>query len=164
MGGILNAIKGSAAGLSVQRAKMNAVADNIANAETTRTKAGGPYRRQSVIVSENREKLRFSTLMQKAGNKLLRTNSKHMTGTGQTASGSMEISKAQWKTERAANDAFKLIYEPNHPHADEDGYVKMPDVEIITEMVDMMAASRGYEANTVAISAAKNMASEALDI
>lgn len=164
MAGILNAIKVSAAGLSVQRAKMNAVAENIANAETTKTKEGGPYRRQSVVVSENREKLRFSTLMQKAGSKLLRTNSKHMTGAGQTASGSMEISKAQWKTERVAKDAFKLIYEPSHPHADEEGYVKMPDVEIITEMVDMMAASRAYEANTVAISAAKNMASEALDI
>ena len=164
MSGILNAIKVSAAGLSVQRAKMNAVAENIANAETTKTKAGGPYRRQSIVVSENREKLRFSTLMQAAGSKLRRTNSKHMTGVGQTASGSMEISKAQWKTERASSDAFKLIYEPNHPHADEDGYVKMPDVEIITEMVDMMVASRAYEANTVAISAAKNMASEALDI
>ena len=164
MSGILNAIKVSAAGLSVQRAKMNAVAENIANAETTKTKEGGPYRRQSVVVIENREKLKFSTLMQKAGSKLRRTNSKHMTGAGQTASGSMEISKAQWKTERADKDAFKLIYEPSHPHADEEGYVKMPDVEIITEMVDMMAASRAYEANTVAISAAKNMASEALDI
>ncbi len=164
MSGILNAIKVSAAGLSVQRAKMNAVAENIANAETTKTKAGGPYRRQSVVVSESREKLKFSTLMQKAGSKLRRTNSKHMTGVGQTASGSMEVSRAQWKTERAGKDAFKLVYEPNHPHADENGYVKMPDVEIITEMVDMMAASRAYEANTVAISAAKNMASEALDI
>ena len=164
MAGILNAIKVSAAGLSVQRAKMNAVAENIANAETTKTRAGGPYRRQAVVVSENRQKQKFSTLMQEAGSKLTRTNTKHMTSAGKTAGGSIEISKVQWKTEQAASDAFKLIYEPSHPHADEDGYVKMPDVEIITEMVDMMAASRTYEANTVAISAAKNMASEALDI
>ena len=164
MAGILNAIKVSAAGLSVQRAKMNAVAENIANAETTKTKEGGPYRRQTVVVSESREKISFSALMQKAGRKLLRTNSMHMAGVDKAVSGSTEISKANWKTERASKDAYKLIYEPNHPHADEDGYVKMPDVEIITEMVDMMAASRGYEANTVAISAAKNMASEALDI
>ena len=164
MAGILNAIKVSAAGLSVQRAKMNAVAENIANAETTKTKEGGPYRRQSVVVSESREKISFSTLMQKAGRKLLRTNSMHMTGADKAASGSTEISKASWKAERASKDAYKLIYEPNHPHSDENGYIKMPDVEIITEMVDMMAASRAYEANTVAISAAKNMANEALEI
>jgi len=59
---------------------------------------------------------------------------------------------------------FKLVHDPTHPNADENGYVRMPDVDIVEEMVDMIAASRAYEANTVAISAAKKMARDALDI
>lgn len=164
MAGILNAIEISAAGLSVQRSKMNTIAQNIANAETTETKEGGPYRRQRVVVSERREKTSFNTLMEKAGNKLSRTNSKHIQGNVRVSGNSAEISNTEFKVESAPKDSFKLLYDPGHPQADEDGYVKVPDVEIINEMVDMMAASRAYEANTVAISAAKNMANEALDI
>jgi flagellar basal-body rod protein FlgC len=59
---------------------------------------------------------------------------------------------------------FKIVHDPSHPDADTEGYVEMPDVEIVTEMVDMMAATRAYEANTVAISAAKKMAENALEI
>ena len=89
MSGILNAIKVSAAGLSVQRAKMNAVAENIANAETTKTKAGGPYRRQSVVVSESSEKLTLSTQMQNAGSKLRPKNANNMTDVGEKPKGTM---------------------------------------------------------------------------
>lgn len=164
MAGILNAIEISAAGLSVQRSKMNTIAQNIANAETTQTKEGGPYRRQSVVISESKERVNFGAMMQKAGNKLARTNSKHIQGNVRVNGTSAEVSTTECKVQSAPKDSFKMLYDPNHPQADESGYVKVPDVEIINEMVDMMAASRGYEANTVAISAAKNMANEALDI
>ena len=164
MAGILNAIEISAAGLSVQRSKMNTIAQNIANAETTETKEGGPYRRQSVVVTEGKEKVNFGAMMKKAGNKLARTDSKHIQGSVRVSGNSAEISTTEHKVQSAPKDSFKLLYDPNHQQADEAGYVKVPDVEIINEMVDMMAASRAYEANTVAISAAKNMANEALNI
>ncbi len=164
MAGLLNAIEISAAGLSVQRSKMDTIAKNIANAETTETKEGGPYRRQRVVVSESKEKTSFNAIMEKAGSKLARTNSRHIQGRVRVSGNSAELSKAEFKVEEAPKDSFKLLYDPGHPQADEAGYVKVPDVEIINEMVDMMAASRAYEANTVAISAAKNMANEALDI
>lgn len=164
MAGILNAIQTSASGLSVQRAKMNTIAKNIANAETSETKDGGPYRRESVVVTEQREKTRFGAQMQKAADKLARTNSRHIGGKIRVSGNSAEISKTDFKVKAAPKDSFKLLYDPNHPKADENGYVKVPDVEIINEMVDMIAASRAYEANTVAIASAKDMAKDALDI
>jgi flagellar basal-body rod protein FlgC len=68
------------------------------------------------------------------------------------------------KTVTDPASSYRLVHDPSHPQADAEGYVKMPDVEIVTEMVDMMAASRAYEANTVAISTAKQMAKDALEI
>jgi len=164
MAGILNSIEISAGGLSVQRTKMNTIAQNIANAETTETKEGGPYRRQRVVVSENKEKVNFNAYMQEAGSKLARTDSRHIQGTIRVNNNTSEVANAECKIVTAPKDSFKLIYDPTHPQADASGYVKVPDVEIINEMVDMMAASRAYEANTVAISASKNMAKQALDI
>ncbi len=164
MSGLLNAIDISSKGLSVQRTKMNVVAENIANAETTKTEKGGPYRRQQVAVSENKVSTSFNSHLKKAGLKLSNTSSGHMSSRGLTIKGNAEMSDVNMKIIEDGADNFKLVHDPSHPDADADGYVKYPDIEVVTEMVDMMAASRAYEANTVAISTAKKMAEQALDI
>lgn len=164
MGGILSAIEISSQGLSVQRAKMNTVAKNIANAETTETKSGGPYLRERVIVSEAKEQGSFDSFMKKAGSRLSITNSKHISGRGSFVGNKRSIPTVESEIYIDKKSGFKLVHDPSHPSADAEGYVKMPNIEIITEMVDMMAATRAYEANTVAISSAKKMAKDALDI
>ncbi|MEA1979590.1 MAG: flagellar basal body rod protein FlgC [candidate division Zixibacteria bacterium] len=163
MGGILNAIEIASKGLSVQRTKMNTVAKNIANAETTETEEGGPYRRQRVMVEETPVKQSFKSVMKDANSRLSKTNSKHMSSKIHNNQKN-ELSSVDVDVVSEDKDNFKVVYDPTHPQADEEGYVKMPNIEIITEMVDMMAASRAYEANTVAISSAKEMAKNALEI
>jgi flagellar basal-body rod protein FlgC len=164
MSGLLAAIQISSKGLSVQRTKMNVVAQNLANAETTETVEGGPYRRKRILVSEDRVKEPFSSVMRQAETHLLRTHRGHRSGKAQPTQSSTEYSAVDLKEVQDPESGFKLVYDPSHPDADDKGYVRMPDIEVINEMVDMMAASRAYEANTVAIAAAKKMAKDALDI
>jgi flagellar basal-body rod protein FlgC len=164
MAGILNAIDLSSRGMSVQRAKMNVVAQNIANAETTETAEGGPYRRKHVVVQEQATEASFKDQLRSARGRLYQTHAGHMGARGISTGRSVEVSSTEFEEVQSPRDSFKLVYDPGHPNADEDGYVKMPDVEVVTEMVDMIAASRGYEANAAAIATAKTMAKNALDI
>jgi len=164
MSGIFTAIETSATGLSIQRRKMNAVSENIANAETTRTDKGGPYRRKRVMVNEDSQSVPFKTHMNRAGAKLSRTHANHLGGTRRSSTETTDISQVDGKTVEDPASNFRIVHDPSHPDADENGFVKMPDIEIINEMVDMMSASRAYEANTMAISAAKDMARNALEI
>jgi len=164
MSGFLNAIDISANGLSIQRQKMNVVAENMANAETVETPEGGPYRRRRVIVTESKAPVSFSGALRQAGTRLARTQPGHIAG---IRSSRLETTETPTVTAREVVDpqsSYKLVYDPGHPEADDNGYVKMPDIEIINEMVDMMAASRGYEANTAVIATSKKMARDALDI
>jgi flagellar basal-body rod protein FlgC len=164
MDGIFSNIEVSGTGMSVQRRKMNVVAENIANAETTSTPEGGPYRRHKLEVDAKTEKLPFQTILKNQYAGLVRTRQAHMPGfdTNLGQQESVAVAKAEEVIE--GPDAYKLIYDPSHPDADENGYVKMPDIEIINEMVDMMAANRAYEANAMAISGSKEMLKNALDI
>lgn len=164
MSGIFTAIETSATGLTLQRRKMDVVAENIANAETTETKNGGPYRRQRVVVSENPENVPFKTHMVRAGAKLARTHANHIGGRLKPSIEETEVSRVDGEVIQDPTSDYRLIYDPSHPDANEEGFVRMPDIEIVNEMVDMMAATRAYEANTMAISAAKEMAKNALDI
>ena len=91
MSGIFTAIETSATGLSIQRRKMNVVSENIANAETTRTDKGGPYRRKRVVVAENNENVPFKTHMDRAGAKLARTHANHIGGVRRTSKETTEI-------------------------------------------------------------------------
>ncbi len=164
MSGLLNAIDVSSRGLSIQRSKMNVVAENIANAETTKTEKGGPYRRQQIAVSEEKVNTNFNSQLKQAGLKLNKTSSGHMASRTHSVKGNARMSDVNMKVVEDGSETFKLVHDPSHPDADADGYVKYPDIEVVTEMVDMMSASRAYEANTVAISTAKKMAEQALDI
>ncbi len=132
----------AASGLSAQRTRLNTISSNLANAETTSTPEGGPYKKKSVIFQS--EPVSFK-------NQLNTVMNRHAEG--------VKVAKII-----EDNDPPQQIYNPAHPDADENGYVAMPNVNVLKEMVDMMSATRSYEANTTAIKSAKRMALKALDI
>jgi flagellar basal-body rod protein FlgC len=164
MEGVFSSIEISGSGMSVQRRKMNVVAENIANAETVKTEDGGPYRRRSLEITSDSEKVPFKTLLSKSQATLARTHKLHMTETPNVRRDYEKVVQAKSRELVAGEDAYRLVYDPSHPEANEDGYVKMPDIEIVNEMVDMISANRAYEANAMAISASKDMLKNALDI
>ncbi len=142
---MFNSINVSASGLTAERLRMDVISRNIANANVTRTASGTPYRRQ-ITVFRPIENSSFKATLDKA-------MGKPMTGDG------VEVYKV---VEDKA--PFREVYNPSHPDANEDGMVLMPNVDTITEMVDLIAASRAYEANVTTINAAKGMAMRALEI
>ena len=164
MSGIFGIFEISGSGLSAQRKKLNAVAKNIANIETTRTPEGGPYRRKQVVFSEDAQSGTFAHSLKCATTEMQQTDRRHMASSGRTSIVRNEIAGVSSEELEAGPDCFKLLYDPTHPDADEDGYVAMPDINVITEMVEMMGATRAYEANISVTRAAKSMFQEALNI
>lgn len=154
----------SATGLSAQRRKMTAIASNIANVDTTRTDEGGPYKRRRMVMLEAPELSKFSTMLEQSTSRLRRTQDSHMLE-GEPRPGEI-FTGAGVMTQEVREEPIKprMIYDPNHPDAREDGYVVYPDVNVVTEMVDMIASSRAYEANATVLSAAKDMINRSLDI
>ena len=134
----------TASALTAQRLRMDVVAENVANINTTRTANGQPYRRRYVVFQQ-KEETPFSAQLNNS-----------LSGTAGSGARVTEI----------ADDPseFKLDYNPTHPDADEFGYVRMPNVELAREMVDMMSATRSYEANITVMNSTKSMAMSALDI
>jgi flagellar basal-body rod protein FlgC len=163
--GIFPAFDISASGLSAQRRRMNAIASNIANAETTQTDEGGPYRRRIVRMSEGTERYGFKKIFDSVRSTLLVTNPKHRRSQRILAPVRETLPRGVASEEIVLqNSEPRLVYDPNHPDADEDGYVAMPNINVVTEMVDMIVATRAYEANITAIQAAKEMAKKSLEI
>lgn len=144
MSGMFSAINASASGMTAERLRLDVISNNIANANTTRTAEGGPYRRQMVVFSPRDEQGSFGSIL---------ASSMAAPGEGVRVVG---IAKD--------NSPSRRVYDPNHPDANAEGYVELPNVNIVTEMVDMMTASRAYEANVTAVNAAKSMAMKALEI
>ena len=136
----------NASGMSAERLRLDVISENIANANTTRTKEGGPYVRKNVIFTE-----KVSTA-DSFGEVLNRTISGIGNGVKVTA-----ITKD-------TDTDMNLVYEPSHPDADENGYVLYPNVNIVTEMTDLIDASRAFEANATAFEASENVASRGLSI
>lgn len=126
----------SASGLTAQRIRMDIIADNIANAGTTRTADGQPYRRKMPVFAETLEET--------------------LAGVRPQGVRVAEI--------RQDESPFRYVYEPGHPDADEKGYVAYPNVNVVREMVDLMGAGRAYEANVTMLNAAKEMFRSALSI
>jgi len=154
----------SATGLSAQRRKLTAIASNIANVDTTRTDEGGPYKRRRVVMLEAPELTKFSTLLEQHKSRLRRSEEQHMME-GEPRPGEIFTGSGVMSQEvREEPVKPRLVYDPNHPDAREDGYVVYPDINVVTEMVDMIAASRAYEANATVLSAAKDMVNRSLDI
>ena len=131
----------TSSGLTAERLRMDTIAGNIANADTTRTENGGPYRRKVAVFQEN-----------------LNRELDNFDGTNFNGAGIKAVGIAE------DTSPFKVVYSPSSPDADADGYVRMPNVDILDEMVDMISASRAYEANVTAFETEKNIALKSLDI
>jgi flagellar basal-body rod protein FlgC len=144
----------SGSGLSAQRMRMDAVSNNIANVNTTRTTEGGPYKRLRVVFEPRQQSTPFMLPFSAAG-----------AGTDAAEAQKMQLSQGvRVAGIRPDNSGPKLVYDPGHPDADAKGYVAMPNISIVNEMVDLISASRAYEANVTAINSAKSMALKALEI
>jgi flagellar basal-body rod protein FlgC len=154
--GFFNTMRIGATALTAQRLRMDVISNNIANVNTTRTPEGGPYRRQQVVFSP-----RDVTTLSEAAGDLSNTVGWQMGDGGLAVSSGLGV-----QVDQIVEDATPGVraYEPDHPDADADGFVTYPNVNIVTEMVDMMAASRAYEASVAAINAAKSMAQKALEL
>lgn len=140
---IFSALRISSSGLTAERMRMDVIADNIANYETTRTSKGGPYVRKIVTFKENLDK----EISKNSGKYTAKLNG-------------VQVSKVSEDTVSPLNK----VYDPSHPDADENGYVTMPNVNILNEMVDLISASRSFEANVTAVNSEKQMAMKALEI
>lgn len=138
----------SASGLTAQRLVMDVISNNIANADTTRTPQGGPYRREVPILAPIQSSSSFSNYLSQASSP----------GSEQMEMGGVQVVGIAQDT-----SPFKVVYDPSSPDA-VNGYVQMPNVNISTEMVDMVSASKAYEANVTAFDAAKQMDMDALNI
>ena len=161
---IFDALDISSSGLCAQRRKLTAIASNLANVDTTRTDEGGPYKRRRVVMLEAPKMTKFSTMLDQAENRLRVTDLRHRPE-GEPRPGEFFVGSGVLSQEvREEPVKPRMVYDPNHPDAREDGMVLYPDVNTITEMVDMIAASRAYEANITVMNAAKDMANRALDI
>ncbi|MFP4528266.1 MAG: flagellar basal body rod protein FlgC [Candidatus Kapaibacterium sp.] len=150
----------SGQGMSVQRMRLSATARNIANVNTTKGPDGQPYRREVVIVraipgSPFEDELHNLIAMDK-------TNPEHAP-TAQPGTYPPDYSVLKAKTARDDSPP-RLVYDPSHPDADEEGYVHMPNINIVTEMVEMITAQRAFEANTGVVDSAKNVARYSLEI
>lgn len=149
---MFEAVNIASTGLTAQRLKMDVISNNIANASTTRTNEGdGPYRKRRVVMQPVNTRTRWKSPVYPFG---LRTGD----GEGVRVS----------KIERDETTPVRLVFDPSHPDAvkvgPKKGYVEYPNVDIVSEMVDMIAASRSYEANSQVIQGAKSMFQSALQI
>lgn len=147
---IFHSLNTTASALTAQRLRMDVISSNIANVDTTRARQVNgewePYRRKSVTLTENNGQ--FSSFLNAAMGK------KNVPGNG------VKVTKINEDNETP----FKLVYDPSHPDADEDGYVRLPNVDLLKEMVDLISASRSYEANVTVFNASKSMLMKALEL
>jgi flagellar basal-body rod protein FlgC len=139
-----DALHTSSSGVTAQRLRMNLISSNLANIHTTRTPKGGPYKRKDAIFEARPVAESFKDVLRSRG-----------------AKGVSEVKVAEI-IEDPAPPIMK--YDPKHPDADEKGYVAMPNINLMEEMVNMITAARSYEANVAAVKASKSMALKALDI
>ncbi|MBU3803586.1 MAG: flagellar basal body rod protein FlgC [Candidatus Cellulosilyticum pullistercoris] len=136
----------SASGLTAQRLRLDIISQNMANASTTRTEEGGPYKRKSVVFEQvqNESSTSFSSILNR-----------------KKQSGNNGVRVAKIVEDESEGS---LVYDPTHPDANKEGYVEMPNVNVIDEMVNMISASRSYEANVNSFNSMKAMFTKALEI
>jgi flagellar basal-body rod protein FlgC len=134
----------SASGLSAERVRMNVISSNIANAQTTRTPEGGPYKRKDVVFTARNSGLAFEDLMKQAFDPNLK-----------------EVKVDDIVTDQKE---AKMVYNPQHPDANNEGFVAMPNISVMEEMVNLISSTRNFEANATAFNETKSMAQTALNI
>ena len=140
----MTSIDVGASALKAERTHLNVISMNLANAKTTRTVGGGPYRRQEVVFKETEVDSPFSKAM--------------------NAALDQEVKGVRVESIQNDRRPLKQVYEPGHPDADAEGYVSYPDINVVEEMTNMLQAMRAYEANVSTITTSKSMFSKALEI
>jgi flagellar basal-body rod protein FlgC len=146
--GMYSSIEVSASGLSAERLAMDVIANNLANVNTTRTPEGGAFKRQLVIFAQKQSQDANASM-----NPLDGQDDPGKSRDGVQAVGIMSDPGPD-----------RMVYDPTHPDADANGYVHMPNIDVVKEMVDMIAASRAYQANVTAISESRNMGNAAMNL
>jgi flagellar basal-body rod protein FlgC len=139
--GVFSAIDISASGLSAERTRMNTIASNLANAQTTRTAAGGPYKRVDPVFEA------------------IALDKMHALSPSERSVSQVQVTQIV-QDQRPGH----MVYSPGHPDANKDGYLEYPNVNVVEEMVNMISASRAYEAGISSVEATQKMASSALDL
>ena len=144
--GFFNAMNTSASGLTAQRLRMDIISQNIANVDTTKTETGSPYKRKAVLFQERKGITSFNSVYKNVMSEI-------------NSSKGVRISKI-------VDDETPgpRVYDPAHPDADDEGYVTKPNVNIVEEMVNMISASRSYEAGVTAINSTKSMIAKTMEI
>ena len=137
-----SAMNVSSSGMAAEKTRMNLISSNIANAHSTRTPEGGPYKRRDPVFSAVPAEGPFDAALGRAG----------------------RVNKVEVTAVQEDQTPPRVEYDPTHPDADSNGFVAMPNVNVIGEMADMVTATRTYEANVTAVQAAKSMAMKALDL
>ncbi len=137
-----NSMKINSSGLTLERMKLDTISSNIANVNTTRTEEGGPYQRKEVVFQE-----------------MVRREQNQLTRNPQRISAGVKVTEI-----RESDEGMRLVYNPEHVDADPQGYVTMPNVNLLDEMVSLMEAQRSFEANATALKASKSMLNKALEI
>jgi flagellar basal-body rod protein FlgC len=176
--GLFDGYNIAASGMSAQRTRVNVISSNIANAKTTHTEDGGPYKKKNVVFqeilldSQKQNKINIQSNFSSSPNdlKLMQTNSSHQNGlvdlgskvsnnNSRSAISSVSISEV-----KEADKSVVMRYEPEHPDANKDGYVAYPNINPVVEMVDLIEAMRSYEANVNAFTTQKTIDNKTLDI
>lgn len=139
---VFNSMKINASGLTLERMKLDTISSNIANVNTTRTEDGGPYQRKEVVFEE-----------------MVKTQYNEQTKRREEKAMGVKVTEIYEDP-----DNMRIVYDPDHPDADEEGYVTMPNVNLLDEMVDLIQAQRTYEANATALKASKGMLNKAIEI
>ena len=159
-GNLFEIFRISSEGLLLQRQRLTSIAKNIANANTTGTENGEPYRREIVIARAKEDDSAFHREINNYLTPLKILKEQIPSEVGQ------KIPETQYLDIEIKKDMSegRLVYDPSHPDADENGYVRYPNVNVVTEMVEMITAQRAFEANVSVIESAKNVARDSLDI
>ena len=139
---VFNSMQINASGLTLERLKMDTISTNIANVNTTRTEEDGPYLRKNVVFEEN-----------------LKTELSKVTGRMEKKSNGVRVVGIAQDEEN-----LEMVYNPSHPDANEEGYVMMPNVNMVDEMIHLISTQRAYEANVTALNTSKSILKKALEI
>ena len=146
----LSTLNIAGSGMTAQQTRLDVIAENITNASTTRTEAGGTYRRKVVVMQSQGGRDDFRAAMARA---------QRVSNAGYTTTGGVKITNIV-----EDQSDFKLVYDPTHPDANENGYVELPNVDMVQEMTDAMAASQAFNANVTVFNTLKSVIAKGLEI
>ncbi len=164
IGDLFKTMQISALALQAEKAHLAVTAENIANANTTRTENGTPYKRKVLVKRAIQQRPLFSNFLDRANLSMRTSNANHIRQATYEKSDFLFRGFADIQLDIVEKNQTKKIFDPNHPDADAQGFVEYPDINVVSEMLELITASRSYEANLTVMEAAKNLARRSLEI